>query len=222
MDLDRLIAFYNSFAPDSVARFPEFYSADAWFKDPFNEVRGIPAIQRIFSHMFKQVDEPRFVVVDKIADAGVEALATGRATEGDHVPVAQAGVAFEVDARCQFGLGAGVDNGFLGQPFQGGAGADLEFQLLIGRPGGAVPLGGAGAGQLGPGVRAEAGIDVQAITTGNPARRVDDDVLAHLGTFAVQVLLHPQWTLVAAQRGTRGLAVTAIAQLQLGMPAGGE
>ena len=70
MDLDRLIDFYNSFAPDSVARFPEFYSADAWFKDPFNEVRGIPAIQRIFSHMFKQVDEPRFVVVDKIADAG--------------------------------------------------------------------------------------------------------------------------------------------------------
>ena len=78
MNLDRLIDFYNSFAPDSVARFPEFYSADAWFKDPFNEVRGIPAIQRIFSHMFKQVDEPRFVVVDKIADAG------GRSRRSQH------------------------------------------------------------------------------------------------------------------------------------------
>ena len=70
MNLDRLIDFYNSFAPDSVARFPEFYRPDAWFKDPFNEVRGIPAIQRIFSHMFKQVDEPRFVVVDQVVDAG--------------------------------------------------------------------------------------------------------------------------------------------------------
>jgi hypothetical protein len=70
MDLERLIAFYNSFTPDSVARFPEFYSADAYFKDPFNEVRGMPAIQRIFSHMFEQVGEPRFVVVDQVADAG--------------------------------------------------------------------------------------------------------------------------------------------------------
>ena len=70
MNLERLIAFYNSFAPDSVARFPEFYSADAYFKDPFNEVRGMPAIQRIFSHMFEQVGEPRFVVVDQVADAG--------------------------------------------------------------------------------------------------------------------------------------------------------
>ena len=69
MDLDRLIAFYNAFAPDSVDRFAEFYSPDAYFKDPFNEVRGIPAIQRIFRHMFEQVGEPRFAVVDKVVDA---------------------------------------------------------------------------------------------------------------------------------------------------------
>src|SRR5574343_1055201 len=68
MNLDQLICFYNEFAPDSVARFPEFYSADAYFKDPFNEVRGIAAIQRIFTHMFGQVAEPRFVVTEKIAD----------------------------------------------------------------------------------------------------------------------------------------------------------
>ena len=70
MNLDPLIAFYNEFSPDSVARFPEFYSADAYFKDPFNEVRGIAVIQRIFTHMFGQVAEPRFVVAEKIADAG--------------------------------------------------------------------------------------------------------------------------------------------------------
>lgn len=70
MNLDPLIAFYNDFSPDSVARFPAFYSADAYFKDPFNEVRGIAAIQRIFTHMFGQVAEPRFVVTEKIVDAG--------------------------------------------------------------------------------------------------------------------------------------------------------
>ena len=69
MQLDALIQFYNDFSPASVARFPEFYSDDAWFKDPFNEVRGIAAIQRIFTHMFTQVAEPRFVVTEKVVDA---------------------------------------------------------------------------------------------------------------------------------------------------------
>lgn len=69
MDLDRLIAFYQTLTPDSVARFTEFYSPDAYFKDPFNEVRGTAAIQHIFTHMFQQVDEPRFIVTEHVRDA---------------------------------------------------------------------------------------------------------------------------------------------------------
>lgn len=68
-DLDRLVAFYHELTPESVARFPEFYSADAYFKDPFNEVHGVEAIARIFSHMFRQVDSPRFVVTERVVDA---------------------------------------------------------------------------------------------------------------------------------------------------------
>ncbi len=49
MNLDDLIRFYHDLTPESVARFPEFYTDDAYFKDPFNEVRGLAAIQRIFS-----------------------------------------------------------------------------------------------------------------------------------------------------------------------------
>ena len=65
-----LIDFYQTLTPESVARFGEFYSADAWFKDPFNEVRGLLAIERIFRHMFTQVGEPRFVVTETVADDG--------------------------------------------------------------------------------------------------------------------------------------------------------
>ena len=68
MTLEPLIRFYQELTVEGVARFPEFYSADAWFKDPFNEVRGVAAIQRIFTHMFRQVDEPRFVVTERIVD----------------------------------------------------------------------------------------------------------------------------------------------------------
>ena len=68
MDLDALVRFYQELTPASVARFPEFYAEDAWFKDPFQEVRGVAAIQRIFAHMFRQVEEPRFVVSERLAD----------------------------------------------------------------------------------------------------------------------------------------------------------
>ncbi len=68
MNTDKLIDFYQGLDPEGIARFPEFYSGDAYFKDPFNEVRGVAAIQRIFTHMFEQVGEPRFVVSEKVVD----------------------------------------------------------------------------------------------------------------------------------------------------------
>lgn len=67
--LDRLIDFYQTLTPDAVARFAEFYADDAYFKDPFNEVRGRAAIENVFVHMFRQVREPRFVVSERIEAA---------------------------------------------------------------------------------------------------------------------------------------------------------
>ncbi len=70
MQLDPLIRFYQELTLDTVARLPALYAPDAWFKDPFNEVRGIEAIQRIFTHMFAQVASPRFIVTEKLSEAG--------------------------------------------------------------------------------------------------------------------------------------------------------
>lgn len=72
--LDRLVDFYQTLTPEAVARFPEFYADEAWFKDPFNEVRGVAAIQGIFQHMFRQVLEPRFAVIERIEAANGAAL----------------------------------------------------------------------------------------------------------------------------------------------------
>jgi hypothetical protein len=69
MDLEALTRFYEQLTPASLAHLPELYTEDAYFKDPFNEVRGIDAIRRIFVHMFEQVDAPRFVVTERLADA---------------------------------------------------------------------------------------------------------------------------------------------------------
>ena len=65
-----MIDFFETLSPDSVGRIAALYAPDARFKDPFNEVQGVAAIEHIFRHMFQQVDEPRFVVTGRVADAG--------------------------------------------------------------------------------------------------------------------------------------------------------
>ena len=67
-DLKPLIHWFEHLTPDTLDQLPQFYAADAEFKDPFNEVRGLPAIRQIFTHMFRQVAEPRFVIVDRVVD----------------------------------------------------------------------------------------------------------------------------------------------------------
>jgi steroid Delta-isomerase len=66
--VDHLCAYFESISPQSVNRIGAFYTTDARFKDPFNEVQGIPAITEVFSHMFESLHEPRFVVTSRIVD----------------------------------------------------------------------------------------------------------------------------------------------------------
>jgi ketosteroid isomerase-like protein len=64
--LQRLIRFFETINPDNVSQLAQVYSEDVFFKDPFNEVNGLPEVVRIFSHMFEQVDGPRFVVTSHV------------------------------------------------------------------------------------------------------------------------------------------------------------
>jgi steroid delta-isomerase len=64
--IERVVRFFEAIAPGDVGRIGELYAPDAFFKDPFNEVRGVPAIVRIFEHMFTQVDGPRFTVRERV------------------------------------------------------------------------------------------------------------------------------------------------------------
>ena len=58
----RVVRFFEQLQPSDVAQIAQIYSDDAQFKDPFNEVTGVPAIRAIFEHMFEALDAPRFVV----------------------------------------------------------------------------------------------------------------------------------------------------------------
>ena len=66
--LDRLIRAFETLSQDSVTALADLYSAGAFFKDPFNEVRGHVAILSIFEHMFRQVGGPRFEIRKSILE----------------------------------------------------------------------------------------------------------------------------------------------------------
>ena len=58
----RIVALFETLMPADTGRLNEVYADDVRFKDPFNEVQGIAAVQRIFAHMFVALDEPHFFV----------------------------------------------------------------------------------------------------------------------------------------------------------------
>ncbi len=66
--VQRIIEAFERLQPADVERMTELYSADARFKDPFNEVQGVAAIQRVFRHMFVALREPRFVIRDAVCE----------------------------------------------------------------------------------------------------------------------------------------------------------
>jgi steroid delta-isomerase len=66
--VQRVVQFFESLTPGDMHRLGEMYAADATFKDPFNDVRGLLEIERVFNHMFEALREPSFLVKDAVAE----------------------------------------------------------------------------------------------------------------------------------------------------------
>ena len=64
--VERLVQFFEKLQRQDLPRLAQMYAQDARFKDPFNEVQGLPAIERIFAHMFEALDSPHFIVTERI------------------------------------------------------------------------------------------------------------------------------------------------------------
>jgi hypothetical protein len=62
----RLARYFETISPDSVTEVARYYDGAARFKDPFNDVTGIAAIQQIFTHMFHALEQPHFVVTAQV------------------------------------------------------------------------------------------------------------------------------------------------------------
>jgi steroid Delta-isomerase len=66
----RFVTYWESLTLEAVQDLPAYYTADAYFRDPFNEVHGQVAISRIFSEMFTRLIEPRFHIIETVSQPG--------------------------------------------------------------------------------------------------------------------------------------------------------
>jgi ketosteroid isomerase-like protein len=60
------VQLFEALQPEHLSELERFYAPDVRFKDPFNDVTGVPAVRRIFSHMFKTLESPRFVITREV------------------------------------------------------------------------------------------------------------------------------------------------------------
>lgn len=66
--INRIVEVFESLSPEGVAQLGAIYTEHAHFKDPFNDIRGLAAIQGVFHHMYEALMEPRFVVTRRVVD----------------------------------------------------------------------------------------------------------------------------------------------------------
>jgi ketosteroid isomerase-like protein len=60
--VQRIIDRFEQLKPEDLDTMHLLYSEQARFKDPFNEVQGVPAIRGVFAHMFASLDGPHFEI----------------------------------------------------------------------------------------------------------------------------------------------------------------
>ena len=65
--VQRLINYWQTLTPVTLAAIDDIYTGDAYFRDPFNEVRGLEKIRRLFDDMFVHLDRPSFTIVETIS-----------------------------------------------------------------------------------------------------------------------------------------------------------
>ena len=58
------INLFNNLSFEKINEFDDLISKDIVFIDPFNKIKGINAFKKIFYHMFENVQDPKFLILD--------------------------------------------------------------------------------------------------------------------------------------------------------------
>lgn len=64
--IDKIVAVFEGLTRQRLPGLATIYAENARFVDPFTDVSGLPAVTRVFEHMFDNLDNPRFVIIDRV------------------------------------------------------------------------------------------------------------------------------------------------------------
>jgi len=64
--LNEYVSLYENLNEEDLVQLERFFTSNAHFKDPFNEVYGLDKIRHIFEHMFNTLDSPVFRVDESV------------------------------------------------------------------------------------------------------------------------------------------------------------
>ncbi len=65
------ISYLESLQPDTLNDLKTYVSKDIHFKDPFNDVHGLESMTRIFAHMFDNIQDIKFKVLNCAIDKDI-------------------------------------------------------------------------------------------------------------------------------------------------------
>ena len=63
--------FENLTQITSLDHFKTVYDESVRFKDPFNEVIGINSVYNVFAHMYRNLDDPRFFIMEYVEKGNI-------------------------------------------------------------------------------------------------------------------------------------------------------
>jgi steroid delta-isomerase len=61
-NLQRYARFFEQLSADNITQLTTVMTEDIHFIDPFNDVKGLKQVEKVFSHMFESLDNPQFRV----------------------------------------------------------------------------------------------------------------------------------------------------------------
>ncbi len=62
----QIIYWFETLTRETLGQVGSIYSADARFRDPFNNITGLEHVTKVYQHMFDTLETPRFVITNTV------------------------------------------------------------------------------------------------------------------------------------------------------------
>ena len=70
----RYVAFFEGIVPERLPELRALCAPQVRFRDPFNDVTGVEKLEKLFTKMFEDVEDPRFEIVDTVNSGSIAYL----------------------------------------------------------------------------------------------------------------------------------------------------